>query len=362
MVPLLTTRPFVDLWAERVIDLLEEQRPERFGPLDGQPGLVELLGQPPQPRRSGHRSDAIGVPASGRTALSARAETRGWCEGSSVARVDRLGRSRRGRVARRRMHRDDDASQSAATSRPRASTTSSAPPDPIVCNGTDEFNQDDDGAVQALLQPSQLAAVTGPRAEMPPCPWALSADELLAVPECRAAAASADAPANDEARNGNARVAYTSAHGVQVDDRIEIYTSRQNVDAIRAILVSRSLPRVLRTSAAAARGRRPRQHGGRRSVENFDLQADPPRSASASPPPRTMPPIRGSCTERTSASPTTSEGSSEPIAMRVITFGTGGLMSTLTLIGATPADVDAVDVSHVLRGAASSFTAMFEPS
>ena len=50
----------VDLWAERVIDLLEEQRPERFGPLDGQPGLVELLGQPPQPRRSGHRSDAIG--------------------------------------------------------------------------------------------------------------------------------------------------------------------------------------------------------------------------------------------------------------------------------------------------------------
>ena len=29
------------------------------------------------------------------------------------------------------------------------------------------------------------------------------------------------------------------------------------------------------------------------------------------------------------------EGSSEPIAMRVITFGTGGLMSTLTVIGAS---------------------------
>ena len=55
----------------------------------------------------------------------------------------------------------------------------------------------------------------------------------------------------------------------------------------------------------------------------------------------------------------TSDGSSEPIAMRVITFGTGGLMSTLTVIGASPADVEAVDVSSVLGEAASSFTALF---
>ena len=57
----------------------------------------------------------------------------------------------------------------------------------------------------------------------------------------------ADAPANDEARNGNARVAYPRADGIQLDDRIEIYTSRQNVDAIRAILVN---PRCRRATAA----------------------------------------------------------------------------------------------------------------
>ena len=48
-----------------------------------------------------------------------------------------------------------------------------------MCNGTDEFNQDDDGAVQALLAPSQLSPGDWATAELPPCPWALSADELL---------------------------------------------------------------------------------------------------------------------------------------------------------------------------------------
>ena len=228
-----------------------------------------------------------------------------------------------------------------------------------MCNGTDEFNQDDDGAVPALLQPSQLAG-DWTVAEMPPCPWALSADELLAVPECRAAAASADAPANDEARNGNARVAYTSADGVQVDDRIEIYTSRQNVDAIRAILVSRSLPECY---AQALQEHAGDDHGTTVddvTVENFDLQVDPATLGLGFPATEDYAAdpgfVHGADVSFTSAS----EGSNEPIALRVITFGTGGLMSTLTLIGATPADVEAVDVTHVLRGAASSFTAMFD--
>ena len=49
----------------------------------------------------------------------------------------------------------DDVSPSADTTRPSASTTTSALPDPVVCNGADEFNQDDDGAVLALLARSQ---------------------------------------------------------------------------------------------------------------------------------------------------------------------------------------------------------------
>ena len=55
----------------------------------------------------------------------------------------------------------------------------------------------------------------------------------------------------------------------------------------------------------------------------------------------------------------TAGGSSTPVAMRVITFGSGGLMSTLTLIGATPADLDAVDFTATLRAAAKDFKTMF---
>jgi hypothetical protein len=103
-------------------------------------------------------------------------------------------------------------------------------------------NEDDDGAVVALLNGGQLPPGTWTTAKTPPCPWALSADELLAVPECRATATSAGAAPNDESRNGNARVTFSQAGDIQLDDRIEIYTSRQNVDSIRAILASPSMP------------------------------------------------------------------------------------------------------------------------
>jgi hypothetical protein len=253
----------------------------------------------------------------------------------------------------------DHASPSAEATRPSSSSTSSAPPDPVVCDGTDEFNQDDDGAVQALLAPSQLDGGDWTSAELPPCPWALSAEELLAVPECRAAAASAGAPANDEARNGNARVAYMRADGIQIDDRIEIYTSRQNVDAIRAILVSPSLPtcysRALQRHAADDH----ESTVDHVCVGSFDVQPDAAALGLGFP-----------ATEDYAADPgfvngvdvdftTTHDGSSEPIAMRVVTFGTGGLMSTLTVIGPTAADVEAVDVSSVLGEAARSFTELF---
>jgi hypothetical protein len=255
----------------------------------------------------------------------------------------------------------DDASQPTDPSRSSAPTASSTAPDPVVCNGVDEFNQDDDGAVEALLPRSALGSGEWTTADMPPCPWALSADEILAVPQCRAAAASAEFPANDDNRNGNARVAYTRSDGVQVDDRIEIYTSRQNVDAIRAILAGPSMPKcyseALRQHATADH----RATVDDVSVTTFVVEPDAAALGLGFP-----------ATEGYAADPgfargvgitftNATGGSSTPTAMRVITFGSGGLMSTLTLIGTTPAELEAVDLSEVLRAAAGSFSAMFGP-
>jgi hypothetical protein len=58
----------------------------------------------------------------------------------------------------------------------------------------------------------------------------------------------------------------------------------------------------------------------------------------------------------------TAKGSSRPVAMRVITFGNGGLMSTVTLIGTTIQDLDAVDLDATLQAAAKSFQAITNPN
>lgn len=257
---------------------------------------------------------------------------------------------------------DNDAGPSTDPSRSTAPSGSTKPAPPaVVCNGDNEVNEDDDGAVQALLQRAQLPPGDWTRAQTPPCPWALSADELLVVPECRAGAASANAPANGEARNGNARVTFARADGIQLDDRIEIYTSRQNVDAIRAILASPSLP----ACYAAALQRRATEEPGTTvrdiRVSSFAVQPDPAGLGLG------FPAVDGYAADAGFADgvnitfTTTTKGRSTPVAMRVITFGAGGLMSTVTAIGATPAKLDAFDLTDTLRTAAKSYRAMTGP-
>ena len=258
----------------------------------------------------------------------------------------------------------DDNSGGKSTDPSRSSAApsgSTRPARAAVCNGANEVNQDDDGAVQALLQRSQLAPGAWTAARTPPCPWALSADELLVVPECRTAAAAANSPANGEARNGNGRVTFARADGIQLDDRIEIYTSRQNVDAIRGILAGPSMP----ACYAAALQRRAAGEPGTTvrdvRVSNFTVQPDAAALGLG------FPAIDGYAADPGFANgvnitfTTTTKGSSTPVAMRVITFGSGGLMSTVTLIGAKPADLDAFDLTDTLRAAAKSYRAMMGP-
>lgn len=169
----------------------------------------------------------------------------------------------------------------------------------------------------------------------------------------------AHAQANKETRNGNARVTFTRSDGVQLDDRIEIYTSRQNVDAIRAILGSRSMSACYSAALHQRAAAEPATTVARVSVSRFAVRPDATALHLG------FPAVAGYAADAGFADGVnvtfarTAEGSTKPVAMRLITFGGGGLMSTLTLIGATPADLDAVDLTAVLRHAAQNFTAMY---
>jgi len=246
----------------------------------------------------------------------------------------------------------DDAGKPDDTARPAA----------VVCDGVDEVNQDDDGAVQALLPPSQLPPGEWTTAETPPCPWALSADELLRVPECRSAAAAAGSPANDETRNGNARVTFTGAGDTQLDDRIEIYTSRQNVDAIRAMLAGTSMPACYTAALHARATDEPRMAVRDARVSRFSVHPDAAALGLGFPAAAGYPADPGFADGVDITFTKTTRGASTPVAMRVITFGSGGLMSTVTLIGATPADLDTIDLTGTLRNAAANFTGIFNPN
>jgi hypothetical protein len=232
----------------------------------------------------------------------------------------------------------------------------------VACNGANEVNQDDDGATAALLVVTQLPPGSWTTADTPPCPWALSADELLETPECRSAAGAAGAPANDEKRNGNARKTVNRGDDLLFDQRIEIYTSRQNVDAIRAILAGPSMPECFEAALQQrATEEQPNPKISDVKVSRFTVQPDAaalglgfPAIAGYAADPGFVEGVDVTFTK-------TSKGSSIPVTMRMITFGAGGLMSTVTLIGSTE-ELDAIDLITTVQAAAKSFVAMTSPS
>lgn len=251
-----------------------------------------------------------------------------------------------------------DTNRSTATTGPSATTATTFAPSAVICNGDNEVHQDDEGAMRATLQDSQLPGGAWTVAETPPCPWALTADEILAVPECREAATAARAPANKETHNGNGRVTFTRSDGVHLDDRIEIYTSRQNVDAIRAILASRSMPACYSAALQRRADAEPETRVTKVRVSRFDVRPDAkalhlgfPAAAGYAADPGFVVGVNITFTSAAA-------GSTTRVAMRVITFGSGGLMSTVTLAGRSLADLDAVDLTATLRHAAKNFTAI----
>lgn len=251
------------------------------------------------------------------------------------------------------------------TTRPVSPGTSSPGSTPAatatVCSGDDERNQDDDGARVALLQRSDLPGGAWSQATTPPCPWALSADEILLVPACLDAAKDAAAPANDEARNGNARVTFAGPGGIHLDHRVEIFTSRQNVDAIRAILAGPSTSACYEAAVADRAKAEPGSAVTHVRVTRFAVRPDAAAMGLGFPAVAGYAADAGFAEGVDVAFTRSSGGSSQPVALRIVTFGGGGLMSTLTLIGSTAAELDAIDLPRVLEAAATRYRAMLGP-
>jgi hypothetical protein len=227
-----------------------------------------------------------------------------------------------------------------------------------ACPDADEHNEDDDGAFAALLSLSELPGDGWAVAPAVPCPWALAADDLLAVRSCRDASLAAGASASPEKRNGNGRITYQRRDGVQVDDRIEIYTSAQNVDAIRAILRSAAMPACITDAVAALGAIDPSTAVTGITVARVDPPADEAALALG------FPAVEGyaadpgfvDALEVTFAA--TAGGTTTAVVLRVVAFGAGGLMSILTVIGPSIAAVATVDLDATLRAAAKDFRAM----
>ena len=236
---------------------------------------------------------------------------------------------------------------------PRAGT-----PTGQACPDAAERNQDDDGAFEALLSLSELPGDGWSVAPAVPCPWALSADDLLAVSSCREAALAAGASASPERRNGNGRITYQRSDGVQLDDRVEIYTSAQNVDAIRAILPSAAMPTCVADAVTASAARSPSLAVTGITVSRVDPPADEAALALGFPAVEGYAADTGFVDAVDVSFTVTSGGTATPVALRMVAFGAGGLMSIVTVIGPTATAIATFDLDATLRAAAKDFRTM----
>jgi hypothetical protein len=123
-----------------------------------------------------------------------------------------------------------------ATAAPGTGVATTAPPE---CDGAGELAEDDDAAESALIGARDLPPGTWTETPESPCALAISGDALLREDECVRAASASSAPPDGKPRNGYAWETWSNEEGTQLDHRVEVYTSRQNVDAIHAALTSR---------------------------------------------------------------------------------------------------------------------------
>jgi hypothetical protein len=234
-----------------------------------------------------------------------------------------------------------------ATPRPRPEKEA----DPCV---DDDVPHDDDvGARAGLLQESQLPAGDWTTRSTSSCRWSLSSQDLLSIPAC--ASGAGDAEVLEVEHTANARATWIRAGDrIRLEDRVEFYPGRQKPDAFRALLsgpgVADCFEAVVRRQAKQA----PPVTVDDIEVSGYDLGVTP-----ADLDVQYLEFVRGVEITFTIQG----DGETEPVTIRVVNYGAGGVVGLLTIIG-TGADarapvLDAIDLANLVRTAAAHLLSMF---
>lgn len=243
---------------------------------------------------------------------------------------------------------NDTTDETSATTASR----SEEPPDP--CTDDDVFHDDDIGAQEGLLQESQLPVGDWGMRSTSSCRWSLSSQDLLSIPAC--AAGAGDSEVLEVEHTANARATWIqTGRRVRIDGRVEFYPGREKPDLFRALLSDPAASAECFEAAVRRQAKEaPRVTVGDVEVGNFDLGLTAADANVAN-----LEVVQGveiTFTMRSDDDP-------EPVTIRVVNYGAGGVVGLLTVIGtgadASPATLDALDLPTVVRTAAAHLLSMF---
>jgi hypothetical protein len=242
---------------------------------------------------------------------------------------------------------NDPSDDTPATSAPAAEQAA----DPCV---DDDVPHDDDvGAREGLLQESQLPAGDWTARSTASCRWSRSSQDLLSIPSCAAGAGDAEVLAVEH--TANARATWIETGGrIRLDSRVEFYPGRQKPDAFRALLSGPQAAECFEAAVRRQAKQAPRVTVDDIEVSTYDLGFSPAELET-----QYLEFVQGIEITLT----TRNDGGPEPVTIRVVNYGGGGVVGVLTVVGtgadANTATLDALDLATVVQTAATHLLSMF---
>lgn len=239
---------------------------------------------------------------------------------------------------------DDD--NDTASSSTAASTTTSSVAAVAVDNCGVEIQDDDFSAGKALLQDSHLPAGDWARQATPACRWSLASGDMLTVDECvKIADARVPRP------TGNAKRTWVDEQqGVRLDAQIELYPSRLTPDVVGRLVANPQFDICVENALTEQAADDPAVEIDDVEVSDFDTGIDPTELDV------------GFVDGTTVTMNVTRDGETEPVVMRAVMFGIGGVLGSVTATVEGDADeaaVDDLDWRATMRAAVEDMIAAF---
>ena len=255
---------------------------------------------------------------------------------------------------------DNESTATSTSSSTAASTTTTSGAAPVAVDTCGVTTQDDDfSAGKALLQQQRLPDGDWIQQATPACRWSLDSNELLSVDECVKIA-----DAKVDARTGNAKRTWVDEEqGIRLDAQIELYPSRVTPDVVGRLVTNPQFDTCVENVLAAQAADDPAVEIDDIEVRDFDPDVNPGDLAAGAGPGFEVTFVDGT----TITMKVTHDGQTEPVVVRSVMFGIGGVLGSIT---ATTLDgdpnarptVDKIDWPGTVRAAVDDMVAGFTPS